>query len=152
VLAGHPGAVRAGRADEDPVELGGRLLDEHDAGGLALHRLGPVLLRELSLHEPRLTRRRAQRAEPADLEIPRSRLGADSGELGVHLDQPASHVAARGQGGDHGVGAGDDPPGHLLGGADLVADPLDGFLRLRAAHGDHLVTARGRLADDVAPV
>ena len=110
MLAGHPVAVRAGRADEDPVELGGRLLDEHDAGGLALHRLGPVLLRELSLHEPRLTRRRAQRAEPADLEIPRSRLGADSGELGVHLDQPASHVAARGQGGDHGVGAGDDPP------------------------------------------
>src|SRR3954469_25738687 len=43
-FAGRPRAVRAGRADEHPVEVLGSPLGQHGAAGLTLERLGPELL------------------------------------------------------------------------------------------------------------
>src|SRR4051794_2421257 len=59
-LAGRPGSVRPGRADEQPVEILRRALDEHHTSGLAFQRLGAVLLAEVTLDEPRMSLRRPQ--------------------------------------------------------------------------------------------
>ena len=51
-LARGKRTVATSGADEEPVELLGRLLGEHHPGGLALQGLGPVLLRDLPLDNP----------------------------------------------------------------------------------------------------
>src|SRR5215217_2782496 len=52
-LARRKRTVATGGAHEDPVELLRSPLREQHPGGLALHSLGPVLLRDLSLDEAR---------------------------------------------------------------------------------------------------
>jgi hypothetical protein len=114
-LAGRPGAVRAGGADEDPVELLGSLVNEHDTGRLALQCLRAVLLWNLALNEAWRIWGGSQRAEPADLQVSRTGRCGQPGQLSVHLDQPASHVAARSPARDDRVCTGEHPLDPFLG-------------------------------------
>jgi len=92
---GAPAAVwsKAGRADEDPVEVVGCVLDERQPRRLTLERLRAVLLRDLALDEGRRPLRGSQRAEAADLQVAGAGTRRQVRQLAVHLDEAPGHVA-----------------------------------------------------------
>src|SRR3954467_14075770 len=132
-LSRRPRAVRARWADEDPVQALGGLFGQQDAGRLPLQSLVAELLRDVPLDEARRARCRPQRAEAADLDVPRARLGGLSREPPVDIYKPSGHVSARRQRRHDSVGPRDDLPRNLVGGAGLVPDALDGLLGLGPA-------------------